>query len=54
LKYLGIPLSVRKLPKYALQYLVDKVADKLPVWKGHALGSPGIYFDKLESTPMDA
>jgi hypothetical protein len=34
-KYLGIPLSISKLPRSALQPLLDKVADKLPVWKGH-------------------
>ncbi len=28
--YLGIPLSVRKLPKAALQPLVDKVSHRLP------------------------
>nr|AAU93576.1 hypothetical protein [Oryza sativa Japonica Group] len=32
--YLGIPLSVRKLPKAALQPLVDRVAHRLPPWKG--------------------
>jgi hypothetical protein len=32
--YLGIPLSVRKLPKAALQPLVDKVSHRLPSWKG--------------------
>jgi hypothetical protein len=35
MKYLGIPLSVRKLPKSAWQPLVDKVAHKLPIWKGN-------------------
>nr|AAM08521.1 Putative retroelement [Oryza sativa Japonica Group]AAP51826.1 retrotransposon protein, putative, LINE subclass [Oryza sativa Japonica Group] len=32
--YLGIPLSVRKLPKAALQPLVDRVAHRLPPSKG--------------------
>jgi hypothetical protein len=31
LKYLGIPLSVRKLDKFTLQPLVDRMADMLPV-----------------------
>jgi hypothetical protein len=29
-RYLGLPLSVKKLPKIAFQELIDKVADKLP------------------------
>jgi hypothetical protein len=37
IKYLGIPLSSKKLLKSALQALVDWVADKLPAWKGHPL-----------------
>ena len=32
--YLGIPLFVRKLPKAALQPLMDKVSHRLPPWKG--------------------
>lgn len=32
--YLGIPLSVAKLPKATLQPLVDKVVDRVPTWKG--------------------
>jgi hypothetical protein len=35
--YLGMPLSLKKLPKAALQPLVDKMADKLPTWKGRLL-----------------
>jgi hypothetical protein len=34
IKYLGIPLSVTKLPKVAFQSLVDQVANKLLTWKG--------------------
>jgi hypothetical protein len=37
MKYLGIPLSTKKLPKSALQPLVDRVADKLSAWKGQLL-----------------
>jgi hypothetical protein len=33
IKYLGIPLSLTKLPKLALQPLLDKVTDKLRIWK---------------------
>jgi hypothetical protein len=34
IRYLGIPLSITKLPKTAWQYLIDSVADKLSSWKG--------------------
>jgi hypothetical protein len=34
IKYLGIPLSVTKLPKEAFPSLVDQAADRLPTWKG--------------------
>jgi hypothetical protein len=36
-RYLGIPVSVTKLPKSAFQPLVDQVADRLPDWKGKLL-----------------
>jgi hypothetical protein len=35
LKYVGVPLSVsKKIPRHALQPLIDKMADHLPFWKG--------------------
>jgi hypothetical protein len=37
MKYLGIPLLVSKLPKSALQPLLDRVMDRLPIWKGRLL-----------------
>jgi hypothetical protein len=37
IKYLGIPLSVMRLPESALQPLLDCVADKLPSWKGRLM-----------------
>jgi hypothetical protein len=37
IKYLGILLSVTKLPKIALQPLLDKAAGKLPIWKGRLM-----------------
>jgi hypothetical protein len=40
-KYLGLPLSVSKLPKSALQPLVDKVAYYLSSWKGRLLHRSG-------------
>jgi hypothetical protein len=36
-RYLGIPLSVSKLPKSSLQLVADKVAERLPVWKGRRI-----------------
>jgi hypothetical protein len=41
MKYLGIPLSVKKVPKSAWQPLVDRVADKLPIWKGNLIQCSG-------------
>jgi hypothetical protein len=41
MKYLGILLSTTKLLKCAWQPLVDKVADKLPLWKGQLLRRTG-------------
>lgn len=32
-EYLGMPLSVTKLPKSELQPLVDAMANRLPTWK---------------------
>jgi hypothetical protein len=31
IRYLEIPLSISKLPKSALQPLIEKVADRLPI-----------------------
>jgi hypothetical protein len=39
--YLGMPLSVYKLPRYALQPIADKMAGKLPAWKGKLLHRSG-------------
>jgi hypothetical protein len=41
MKYLDIPLSTTKLLKCVWQPLVDKVADKLPLWKGQLLQCTG-------------
>ena len=40
-RYLGIPLSVRKLKRSDEQALVDKVAACIPGWKGNLLNSAG-------------
>jgi hypothetical protein len=37
IRYLGIPLLVSKLPKSALQRLLDRVVDKLPILKGRLM-----------------
>jgi hypothetical protein len=39
--YLGIPLSMSKLPKSALQHLIDKATDRLPAWKGKLVHQSG-------------
>jgi hypothetical protein len=40
-RYLGLHLSVKKLPKIAFQELIDKVADKLPGWKSALITNAG-------------
>lgn len=40
-KYLGIPLSVRKLSKSDLYFLIDKIADYLLGWKAALLHPAG-------------
>jgi hypothetical protein len=39
--YLGVPLSIRRLPKSALQPLIDKAARRIPPWKGSLLNRSG-------------
>jgi hypothetical protein len=41
IKYLGITLSIGKLPKAAFQPIIDKMADKLPVWRGRSMHRSG-------------
>jgi hypothetical protein len=41
IKYIGIPLAITKLSRSALQPLVEKVVDRLPIWKGHLLHQSG-------------
>ena len=40
-KYLGLPLSVKKLPRCSFLGLIDKVAAKLPGWKAANLNPAG-------------
>jgi hypothetical protein len=41
LKYLGMPLAPGKLPKLVWQPLSNRVADRLPVWKGNLMNHSG-------------
>lgn len=41
LRYLGLPLSTHKLKKSDCQFLVDKVARKLPPWQGWNINIAG-------------
>ncbi|KAM0904958.1 hypothetical protein ACQ4PT_017661 [Festuca glaucescens] len=41
LRYLGLPLTLRKPTTSQLQYLVDKVANKLPGWRASLLDRGG-------------
>lgn len=41
LKYLGLPLSVKKLPRSVFMELIDKIASKLPGWKAAVINQAG-------------
>lgn len=41
IKYLGLPLSTRKLPKSQLRPIMERLAVKLPSWKGPMLQKSG-------------
>jgi hypothetical protein len=41
LKYLGLPLSLKKLTKLQLQSLIDRLADLLPGWKSDLMTRAG-------------
>jgi hypothetical protein len=41
LKYLGVPLSVTRLPRLVWQPLIDHVADRLPMWKDNLMNRAG-------------
>jgi hypothetical protein len=40
-KYLGLPLSLKKLTKEHIQPIIDKIADQLPGWKGDLMTRAG-------------
>jgi hypothetical protein len=39
--YLGLPLHVRQIRRVEVQPLIDKIADRLPTWKGRFLNRGG-------------
>jgi hypothetical protein len=41
IKYLGLPLSIKKLSKVQLQPLIDRLADLLPGWKADLMTRTG-------------
>jgi hypothetical protein len=41
IKYLGLPLSIKKLSKVQLQPLIDRLVDLLPGWKVDLMTRPG-------------
>lgn len=40
-KYLGLPLHTRRLRRVDIQPLIDKVANRIPTWKGRFLNKAG-------------
>jgi hypothetical protein len=40
-KYLGIPLAIRRFPGEAFQPIVEQLADKLPTWKASMMPKAG-------------
>jgi hypothetical protein len=40
-KYLGLPLSIKKLPKSQIQGIIDKVISSLPGWKAALMNRVG-------------
>jgi hypothetical protein len=40
-KYLGVPLSIKKLTNAQIQSLIDKVASMLPGWKAELMNRVG-------------
>jgi hypothetical protein len=40
-KYLGLPLSVKKLTKEQVQPIIDRIADQLPGWKANLMTKIG-------------
>jgi hypothetical protein len=54
-KYLGLPLSVKKLPRSSFTELIDKIADKLPGLKVAIINPAGratLVKSVLTTTPI--
>jgi hypothetical protein len=54
-RYLGLPLSIMKLPKRDLYPLIDKIADQLPGWKAtfiHPVGRAALIKSILTAIPV--
>jgi hypothetical protein len=41
IKYLGLPLSIKKLSRAQLQLIIDKLADLLPSWRADLMTRAG-------------
>jgi hypothetical protein len=41
MRYLGLPLSLKKLTRDQLQPIIDRIAGQLPGWKADLLTKPG-------------
>jgi hypothetical protein len=53
--YLGIPLAISRLRKSAWQPMIDKIADKLPTWRGrlmHRSGRLALIKSTLSAIPI--
>ena len=40
-KYLGIPISTRRLRRIEEQFLIDTIAARIPLWKGQLMNTAG-------------
>ena len=40
-KYLGLPLTLKKLTKEQVQPIIDRIADQLPGWKAELMTKAG-------------
>lgn len=56
-RYLGLPLGLRKVATAHLQFVVDKMADRLPAWQVRLLYRPGrleLLKTTVATTPIHA
>jgi hypothetical protein len=40
-RYLGLPLTLKRLSRVQMQPFIDRIADQLPSWKADLLSKPG-------------